>query len=325
MRVLVTGAAGFVGRHLVRKLHQDGHEVCGVGRGSHVDRALELPDEEAARALVADFEPEAVYHLAALAETRSAEADPKLALRVNVEGTVSLLEAICSERPACRFFHVSTSSVYGQVPSNAQPITEDARLCPVNVYGWSKVAAEAYLQSFESRLERPPVIVRPFNHVGPGQQSAYALPGFARQIVEIERGMQPPTLRVGNLQVRRDILDVRDVVEAYARLLVSPDAAGIYNLCSDRAYVLENLVERMLAQSEGTARLEVEAERVRGNDAELVVGDSSRLRAAIDWEPTIAMEQTLTDLLDDWRLRLSQAEERSGDSGDRTERGTIRG
>ena len=251
MIVWVTGAGGFVGSALVSRLCDLGHDIVGTVRdcvaasdrisasakraGSDVTesrrgevtlRTLEIPDVDGARTLLREVRPDAIVHLAAIAAVPVAEEKPDRAMAVNADGTASLLQAMHAENSPARLVHISTSTVYGVVPADAQPIVETRGAQPINVYSWSKLAAEGWVHAYSSLLQNAPTILRPFNHVGAGQSSHYALSGFAKQIAEIEQGGRDPIVRVGNLGVRRDILDSRDVIAAYVEALENPSLAG---------------------------------------------------------------------------------------------------
>ncbi|MEM7166228.1 MAG: NAD-dependent epimerase/dehydratase family protein [Planctomycetota bacterium] len=305
MRVLVTGANGFVGKHLVAALSSAGHDVVATSRsGGDGSQPLELPDLARAEELLDEQRPDAIYHLAAVAEVPKADKDPVTAFRSNVDGTVSLLEGARRAHPSTRFFFVSSSNVYGVVPVAEQPIAECRGYAPAGVYASSKVAAECWVRSYANQLQSPPVILRPFNHVGPGQSPSYALPAFARQIVEIENGAEP-IVRVGNLEVRRDILDVRDVTRAYVRLLQQPQLPPVLNVCAGRSYLLSELLAQLCAASSADVQVEVDPMRLRGNDLTLLEGDATQVRAALEWSPQIPMHETLRSLLTDWRSRMT--------------------
>lgn len=305
----MTGAGGFVGNHVVSRLRALGHAVHGVGRGGTVDEFVDLPDTAAFQRILGRFAPDSILHLAAIAEVGAAEADPVEALRVNAGGTSSVLEALIGTGEACRFVLVSSSLVYGRVPAESQPVRETVAPRPVNTYGWTKLAAEAHVQSLAAALSVPPVILRPFNHIGRGQSSSYALSSFARQIVAMETAGAPSVLRVGDLRVRRDFLDVEDVVNAYLRVLESPELEGVYNVCSGQGYLLADLVQQLCSMAKIDVRVEVAPERLRASDCKVIVGDSERLRMATGWCPEVPMERTLMSLLSDWRLRLDAGEE----------------
>lgn len=311
MRILVTGAAGFVGGHLLRELDAAGARTWagsldglppseGAPAGTEWV-ALDVTSDESLRAAVERARPDGVVHLAAQSSVGASFGDPAGTWEVNATGTLRLLQAVS---PSTRLLLVSSAEVYGAVPEEEQPIAEDRPLRPASPYAASKAAAEmATVQAALAGGARA-VVARSFNHTGPGQDARFALPSFAAQLAAIADGAAAPVLRVGNLEARRDFLDVRDVVRAYRVLLERGEPGRAYNVCSGRAWSLCELVERLVALSGTETRVEVDPERVRPVDIPLLVGDAGRLRA-LGWEPEIPLEKTLRDLLEHARARAA--------------------
>ncbi|MDP9349465.1 MAG: GDP-mannose 4,6-dehydratase, partial [Gemmatimonadota bacterium] len=240
--------------------------------------------------------PEAVYHLAGQSSVAQSFSDPLATWDVNATGTLRLLCALRSGGlGGARVLLASSAEVYGPVPEAEQPITEDRPLRPVSPYAASKAAAELAAVQVSSADGPQVVIARSFNHTGPGHDARFALPSFARQLASHAPGSEP-VLHVGNLGARRDLLDVRDVVRAYQRLVRSGEAGQAYNVCSGEACFLQDVVEEMVEISGTRARIEVDAERLRPVDIPLLVGEGSRLRA-LGWAPEIPLRRTLEDLL----------------------------
>ena len=278
MRALVTGAKGFVGSWLTAHLVESGDDVVAI------DHEVDITDGEALRAAVVDAAPDVVYHLAALTSVGRSWTDPSEVFRVNAVGTLYLLEAARSCAHPPRVLVTSSAEVYGAVPPDLLPVTEDAPLAPVTPYAASKVAAE-YLGVQAYLAHGLPVLrMRPFNHVGPGQSSAFVVSALAERIVEARRaGAQ--SIVVGNLTARRDLTDVRDVVRAY-RLLAERGVAGeVYNVCSGRDIAIEDVALQLQSLAGVELRFDLDPALSRPVDVPVVRGDFTKLHEATGWEP----------------------------------------
>ncbi len=298
MRVFVTGARGFVGRHLVPRLLDEGFEVTAT------DRDLDVCNRAAVEAKLKQVLPEAIVHLAAQSSVAGSAVDPEQTHRINTGGALSVLEGAlrCGHRP--RILLIGSADQYGSVGPGSPPFTEDSPLAPTSAYARSKTEAEQLGTSFVDRgLEV--VRIRAFSHSGPGQSDVFALSSFARQTAEIEAGRREPVLRVGNLDSVRDDLDVADVVEAYVRLLDPNVAADIYNVASGVGIRLGDLLDTLLDLADPRPSIERDPGRFRLADCS--VGDASRLRAATGWKPAVPIERMLERLLDDWRRKINES------------------
>jgi GDP-4-dehydro-6-deoxy-D-mannose reductase len=298
MRALVTGSDGFVGTWLCEHLEASGDETIAV-----TAHDADVTDNEATVALVADAKPDAIFHLAGLANVAQSWEHPSLTFAVNAAGTQNLLDGArrLDGRPTVLL--VSSAEVYGIVGPDQLPITEAAPLRPVTPYAASKVAAEfTGLQAYLG-YGLPVIRVRPFNHVGPGQAAAFVVRDLARRIAGAERdGLK--TLPVGNLTPRRDFTDVRDVVRAY-RLLVERGEPGlVYNVCSGRAVGIDELARRLLDLAGTDLELVTDPELVRAVDVPVLLGDNTRLKQATGWQPEIPLEATLKDVLAEARAEI---------------------
>lgn len=303
MRALVTGAGGFVGRHLVSHLEAEGDEVSGLDRRG--PGGVDVTDPGALRAAFSRAEPEAVYHLAALTHVGASWDDPARVLRVNAEGTLNVLRASV-ELGVRRVLVVGSAEEYGRVAEADLPLREDAPLRPLTPYGVSKVAASFLaLQAFLAD-GLGVVRARAFNHAGPGQSDRFLIAALARRVVGAEeRG--DGEIRVGSLDAVRDLLDVRDVVVAYRLLVERGDAGEVYNVCSGRGRRVAEVAAALAGLARRPLRLTVDPTLLRPIEVPRLVGDPTRLRAVTGFEPRWRLEDTLADVLADWRTRAGQA------------------
>jgi GDP-4-dehydro-6-deoxy-D-mannose reductase len=308
VRILVTGANGFVGRHLVRELIRrgsaeivagslDGAPVAGLdGRGVRWV-PLDVTSDDSVRSAIRSCRPDRVFHLAGQSSVGQSFEAPLETWEINATGTLRLLEALRRECPRPpRVLMVSSAEVYGGVPEAEQPIPESRPARPLTPYGASKGSAELCAVQFAEMGAVDTVVARSFNHVGPGQDTRFVLPSLARQLTRMREGGAEPVLRVGNLDVRRDILDVRDVVQAYVAIMERGESGLIYNVCSGEARSLRAIVEQLVRLSGTGARIEVDPERFRPADIPVLLGDPSRLRA-LGWEARISLDSSLRDVL----------------------------
>jgi GDP-4-dehydro-6-deoxy-D-mannose reductase len=311
MRVLVTGAGGFAGAHVVAALRAAGHAVHALVHdapgalppdAADVHRG-DVCDAEGLARLVATVAPGGIVHLAAFANPAGAERDPAGAYRVNVGGTLALLGAVRAHVPAARVLLVSSCLVYGDVPRTAPPVGEDAPLAPRTVYGASKAAAEITALQWERGYGLDVMIARPFNHTGPGQAATYVCAALARQIAAIEAGRQEPVLHTGNPDPVRDLVDVRDVAAAYVALLAGGRRGGVYNVSTGEGSSVAEIVAQLRTLATVAVSARIDPARVRPGDAERLVGSPERIAADTGWRPRIPLAQTLRDVLDEWRRR----------------------
>ena len=294
MRALVTGGRGFVGRWLASHLEQEGDEV--VVTGEEVD----VTDADAVRASLEEIRPEAVYHLAGWASVGSSWGDPAGAFRVNANGSVHVLDAARRLDPLPRVLIVSSAEVYGRVQAVQLPLTEDMPLSPVSPYAASKVAAEVAARQAFLGYGLPVCVVRPFNHIGPGQAPGFVVSDLAKRIAEAER-TGASVLEMGNPSPRRDLTDVRDVVRAYRLLVTVGEPGETYNVCSGEDVLIGDLAERLIGMAKVPLELRTGSVELRPVDVPVLRGDAGRLRAATGWVPEIPLDETLADVLAAWR------------------------
>lgn len=303
MRILVTGIAGFAGRHLLPALVEAGHEVHGVVLdpatvpGAASVQVVDLLDADAMARAVGEVVPEAVVHLAAISFVPHATANPRLAVRVNVEGTTGLLHAVEMAVPKARVLVVGSADAYGRVAPHELPVDEDVPLRPLSVYGATKAAAEVFALQWGRHPGRDVVVARPFNHTGPGQEATFVVPAFARQIARIAAGTQEPVVRVGDLSPVRDLSDVRDVVRGYVALLERGESGAVYNLCAGQGTAIGAILDGLIAAAGVEVRIEQDPALMRPVDVPRLVGSHERVTRATGWRPEIRLVKTLTDVL----------------------------
>jgi GDP-4-dehydro-6-deoxy-D-mannose reductase len=318
--VLITGIEGFVGHHLAAHLVRQNAEVHGTyimdsgceGLPEGVClRRVDLTHPDLIGRSVAECGPDEVYHLAAQSSAALSFRDPGMTFEVNVLGWINLLESVRQLRIKPRMLLVGSSEVYGAVPESELPVVESRPPSPTSPYGISKATQEMLARHYGATHGIPIVTVRPFPHTGPGQTDAFALPSFARQLAEIEAGTREPVIRVGDLSVRRDLLDVRDVVEAYALTLRSGEAGDVYNVCSGRAHSMQDMLGMLISLSTVEVRVEPDPERLRPADIPVLLGNPEKLARKTGWEPRRGLEDALRDLLEDCRKKVGVCESSS--------------
>lgn len=307
MRVLISGAAGFVGGHLAVTLSARGDEAVGLGRDTVGPDSLaeyvqaDLLDDGAIRAAVRDLRPDAVVHLAASASVGASWRSPAETLDNNMRSTLNLLEAVMAETPDAVVVAAGSGEEYGPVPEDRLPVTEQEPLRPQNPYAVSKAAAGLLAGFYADAHGLRVVRTRAFNHAGPGQADMYVVSAFAKQIADAERaGLAELVVETGNLAPRRDFCDVRDVVGAYV-LLAERGQAGIYNVCSGVSVPVRDILAGLARLTDVAVEQRTDPARLRKHEVMDIRGSHARLTEATGWQPEIALETTLADTLDWWR------------------------
>ncbi len=296
-RILITGASGFVGRHLtpaLAALLPGAVCLCPV---------FDVTDEAATRAAVQDAQPNACIHLAAIAAPTAAQSDPDAAWRVNLHGTLLLARVLAELSPGATLVHASSADAYGSSFASHGPcLDETAPLNPINTYGATKAAADLALGAMPAAPLRI-IRVRPFNHTGRGQSASFVVPSFARQVARVEAGLQR-TVRVGALDTMRDFLDVRDVCRAYALCLLHADALparAIFNIASGRARSIRSVLDGLIGLSKAAIDVETDPDRLRPSEIQSASGDCALAGRLLGWAPRISWQESLGEVLDDWR------------------------
>ena len=308
IRVLITGANGFVGPHLAATLRrQFGTRMellltsrmnCVVPDLGTVEE-LDVTDASAVDQVIARFRPSHVIHLAGVAAIPAAIANAAVVWQVHLFGTLNIANAILSRVPDCTLVFIGSGLVYGASARSGRPLDEATMLAPTNGYEATKAAADLAVGALSAQGLRS-IRMRPFNHTGPGQSEDFVVPSFAMQIARIEAGLQPPVLQVGNLEAERDFLDVRDVTAAYA-LAVARTAAipsgTILNIASGVPRRIRDLLDRLLGLSIVPITVVPDPERMRPSDTPRFVGDAGLARQLLGWSPERPFDATLADVL----------------------------
>lgn len=301
---LITGISGFVGRHLREELLREGWRVFGFDLRPAGENVFvgDLSDRAALTRAAADCQPDAVFHLAGMIKSQ----DPQAYYESNLFGTLNLLDALMQMEKRPKVILASSSAVYGLTKS-PRPITERSPLRPVTEYAVSKAAQEAASLRYHYAFGLDVVVARMFNLLGPGQSPDLACSAFARQIALAEVSDQNEIV-TGNLDAKRDFVDVRDAARAFALLAEKSKAGQSYNICSGKAVTIQRCLSKMMSKSKKQLSARVDPARAQKNDIPMQVGSFEKLKKATGWNPRIALNQSLSDLLDDWRKRTRRGD-----------------
>ncbi len=311
-RILLTGAAGFVGKVLHKRLLAENHEVFGTVRtlpSSDQEQhyiSLDIGDRTEVDRIVQRVNPTHLIHLAAISNVANSFKDPLLTWNTNVIGTLNLLESVKKNAPNCFVLFVSSSEVYGESFKTGELLTEGNACKPMNPYAASKLASEIAVEQY-LREGLNGVIARPFNHIGPGQSVDFVTASFARQIALIEAGLQEPVLKVGNLEASRDFLNVNDVCDAYVKIIgqrTNKLIHSIYNISSGETQKIQTVLDELLAQTSSSINVQADPERLRPSDIPVAAGSNRRIHTELGWSPNTAFSETLNSVLTYWRHQV---------------------
>ncbi|MFO7540378.1 MAG: GDP-mannose 4,6-dehydratase [Chloroflexota bacterium] len=314
MRILITGATGFAGSHLVDQLLAAGHDLFALYHQQTTHQSLiqherlhdiegDLLDQASLETAVAAARPDLIYHLAGQAYPARSWEMPAQTLAVNSGGTANILQAAVKwGRP--RVVVVTSAEIYGQITPAELPLTEETVPQPRHPYGISKLAAGQLVDLYWQRYQLPVVEARPFNHIGPRQALGFVVPDFASQLAAIKLNQQPPTLSVGNLEAQRDFTDVRDVVRAYRLLAEQGQPGRAYLICSGQPISIHYLLTTLVELADVEVDVTYDSARMRPSDIPCLYGSYARLQQDTGWQPEIHLRQSLADALADWVTRL---------------------
>ncbi len=318
MQALITGVGGFVGHHLAVYLAQyadlklygsvfepvSTHQALQNATGITLQQ-VDLRDAEAVYALIEAAHPDFIFHLAALASVGRSWQHPWETIGNNVQAQLNILQALAAMAMRPRMLIIGSADQYGLVHPDENPISEDTPFRPNSPYSVSKIAQEMLGRQYFYSHQIPVICVRPFNHIGPGQRQQFVVPDFASQIAKAEAGLIPPVMSVGNLDAQRDFTDVRDVVCAYYLAITRGTPGAVYNIGSGKAHSIRALLDTLLDLSDTDITVKHDPRRMRPSDVPRMVCDARRLYTDTGWQPKIAFEQSLSDVLNEWRQRVT--------------------
>jgi GDP-4-dehydro-6-deoxy-D-mannose reductase len=311
--VFITGLPGFAGSYLAEELLAAGFEIAGNRyKGEPIDNisairsnvkliSLDILDADRCRRIIERIKPHYIFHLAAFASVGKSFSLEQTTFRVNVEGTINVLEAARRLGGLKRLVIVSSSDCYGRFTPKSKTLTENQPLNPVSPYGISKAAAEQISLYYHRQYGLPIIIARAFNHSGPRQLDRYVIPSFCKQIAQIEAGIQKPLIEVGNLRARRDLSDVRDIVRGYRLLTEKGKVGEVYQLCSGRAVAIQTVLDMLLRMSTREIAVKTDKSRLRKADIPVLRGSYAKAARQVGYDVRYSLRNTLSDTLDYWR------------------------
>lgn len=318
MRIFITGINGFVGSYIARLYHDEGHDVWGSTQPNTGNECLgdicgelhlietEIVDPRSIGNAVHKAKPDRIFHLAAQSHVPSSWADPMGTFRVNVEGTYNLLNSATGLNRLPRILFISSGDVYGAAVGSRGKLKESIPPAPLNPYAASKASAETVAMFMYAAKKLPVVIVRPFNHIGPGQNPAFVTSDFALQVARIDAGLQKPVIKVGDITAHKDFTDVRDMVKAYAAAIEICPAGGIFNICSGKTYSIKEILDILLDISGVKARIVQDKKRLRITGSPNFRVDAGAFRKITGWKPEIGFKKTIGDIFNYWKDRVSK-------------------
>jgi len=316
MKALITGISGFAGSYLAEFLLNEGYEVFGTfydkstfsNLDDFIDKIIlyqcDIRNYDSLKKIIKKIKPDELYHLAAISFVPTSLKDPKLSFDTNLYGTLNLYQVIIELKFNPKILFVGSADEYGVVNENDLPIKEECSLRPMNPYSISKASADFLSYSYFKNYDLNIIRVRPFNHIGPRQSPEFVCSSFAKQIVEIERGLKEPMIKVGNLEAKRDFTDVRDIVRAYWLAMQKGETGEVYNICSERTIQIKELLNNLLKLSSNKIEIMKDLKRMRPSDNPILLGDSTKFRKKSGWKPEIFLNKTFGNILDYWRKIL---------------------
>ncbi len=315
MSTLITGAAGFVGKHLIRLLQSEGQQnivalalneqEADLLREYNIDVFIgDILCIDDLKSVISRVKPEQIFHMAAQSSVELSWVDPMKTADINIKGTINLLECVRALSLKTRIMLIGSGDEYGTVSAQDMPINENTRLAPTNIYAVTKVCQNMLGNVYANAYHMDLVMTRAFNHIGPGQSSKFVVSDFCKQLVEIEKGLAEPVIRVGNTAVKRDFTDVRDVVKAYYFIMNRGVTGETYNIASGQPVSIQDILDIIISQSKVKILVELDKKRFRPTDTAVVDTDSSKLRKLTGWKNEISLEQSIKDTISYWEKYL---------------------
>ncbi len=311
-KALIIGAAGFVGNYLIDHLAVDcgmevyatklPHEELGNQNARIYD--LDILQKQNIIDILFEIRPEYIFHLAAQSSVGVAWKNPALTIDVNIKGSVNVMDAVRELFYKPRLLLIGSGEEYGHIKDGETPISEENSLRPGNIYAATKVCQNMIGSIYARAYDMEVMMVRAFNHIGPGQAPIFVVSDFCKQVVEIEKGIREPVMYVGNLKAMRDFTDVRDVVRAYGLLIEKGSAGETYNVGCGKALAIQAILDLIISKSKAQIKVEIDPNKIRPVDVPIIEADIIKIRDAVHWEPIIPLEQTIQETLDYWRDRV---------------------
>ncbi len=310
-KALVIGAAGFVGDYLIRELHNNGMDAYATKLPhenfegeSAIVYDLDILDKDAVVDILYEIQPDYIFHLAAQSSVGVAWKNPQLTVDVNIKGSINVMDAVRDLFYKPRILLIGSGEEYGHIRPEETPIREDNALRPGNIYAATKVCQNMVGSIYSRAYDMDLMMVRAFNHIGPGQASLFVVSDFCRQVAEIEKGIREPVIMVGNLAAKRDFTDVRDVVKAYVKLIQKGKAGETYNVGSGNAQEIRQILEKVIDMSDQEIEVKTDPNKIRPVDVPIIEADITKLNRLTGWKPEISVEQTIRETLDYWRMNV---------------------
>lgn len=312
LKALIIGGAGFVGGHLIKFLSSQGslHIYATKLDRENIDVKeidqrciynLDITDKKQVMEVIQQTMPDYIFHLAAQSSVSLSWKEPALTYNINVVGTINILEAVRLLNLDTRLLIIGSAEQYGAIKEEDLPIKEDIKIKPINPYAMSKASQEMIGRMYSEVFGINVIMVRAFNHIGPGQSSMFVISDFAKQIAEIEKGIREPIIQVGNLDVKRDFSDVRDIVRGYLHLVQNGVKGEIYNIGSGKSYAIRELLSYMAGISPKMIEVKLDPSKLRPMDIKELRADITKIREHTNWKPIIEIADTLNDIVNYWR------------------------